>query len=68
MKRKNLKLFRVSHDLTQGQFANKVNVSRAVYSNIERGRTDANQEFWNNLQSVFSIPDAEMWKLQKIDN
>ena len=65
--RTNLKVFRVSNHMTQEEIAKKLGVSRAVFSNIERGHSDASGDFWDKLQNVFSVPDEEMWALQKKD-
>ena len=64
-KRKNLKVFRAKHDLTQAEIAEKLNYSRSQYALIERGDRDGTQAFWNNLQAVFGVSDEEMWKLMK---
>lgn len=62
----NLKLFRVAHNLTQEEMADKLNVSRSVYSNIERGRNrGADFRFWSNLQKAFNISNEEMFRLMK---
>ncbi len=63
--RMNLKLFRISRNLTQEQFGKKTGVTRAVYSNIERGRNDAPPKYWATLQKVFGIPDEQMYTLIK---
>ena len=64
-KRKNLKVFRAKQDLTQAEMSGKLNYSRSQYALIERGDRDGTQAFWNNLQTVFSVSDEEMWKLMK---
>lgn len=65
--RLNLKVFRVSKNMTQGEFADRVGVDRATYSNIELGKRSGKTEFWNNLQKEFDVPDSEMYGLMKID-
>ena len=64
-KRKNLKVFRAKQDLTQAEFAKKLNYSRSQYALIERGDRNGTQAFWNTLQNIFNVPDAEMWELMK---
>ena len=66
--RTNLKVFRVGKKLSQEKFAKKCNVSRAVYSNIERGKTNPSLDFWNNLQREFDVPDEQMYPLMKLDS
>lgn len=65
--RTNLKVFRVKQKLNQKEMAEKIGVSRQVYSYIERGKRNGSTDFWQALQKVFAIPDAEMWQLQKLD-
>lgn len=65
--RTNLKLLRISEHLTQEEMGAKMGVSRQVYSNIERGHTDASGEFWDKLQTVFGLSDAEAWRVQQMD-
>ena len=65
--RTNLKIFRVTHKLTQAGMAEKIGYTRASYSSIEAGKRDGREIFWKSLQSAFNIPDAEMWALKKND-
>lgn len=61
----NLKVFRVQHNLTQDEIAEKIGCTRATYSAIENGIRDGRKTFWKALQHAFQIPDAQMWTLQK---
>lgn len=63
--RLNLKLFRIAKQMTQGDMAEKLGVSRGMYCNIEKGIRDSSQDFWLNLQKTFNLPDAEMWGLMQ---
>lgn len=65
--RLNLKLLRVQNNLTQEEFAEKVEVSRAMYSNIENGKANGSMGFWRNVQRAFEIPDEKMYPLMKDD-
>lgn len=67
MMRTALKQFRVGVHLTQEEMAEKIGVSRATYSFVEKGKRSGNAEFWNNLQKAFDVPDSDMWQLQKLD-
>lgn len=62
-----LKQFRIGHHLTQEEMAKKTGVSLKTYSYIENGVRSGKQEFWDNLQQAFSVSDAEMFPLQKIE-
>jgi len=65
--RTNLKLFRVKKKMSQDEFADRIGCTRATYSSIESGKRDGRFTFWNDLQSAFKIPDADMWALCKND-
>ena len=67
MQRTNLKVFRVAHKLKQEEIAEMLGVSRATYSYVERGERGGTQAFWGTLQSVFSVPDEDMYALMKLD-
>ena len=61
--RTELKILRIKHQLTQAELAEKVGVSYATYNLIEQGKRKGSTEFWEKLQQVFNITDAEMWQL-----
>ena len=63
--RKNLKIFRIEHDLTQDEISKKVGCTRATYSAIENGKRDGRRTFWKDLQAAFDISDDAMWALMK---
>ena len=63
MRRKNLKLFRVEHDLTQSDMALEIGCSRDAYSEIERGSRDPSYDFMEKLQTAFDVPSERMWAL-----
>lgn len=65
--RTNLKLLRVKHELSQLQMAEKLGVGRTTYVAIEKGQRDGSMGFWQTVQNVFNIPDAEMWGLMKLE-
>lgn len=64
-KRKKLKMLRLENNLTQKEMAEKLGRSRAAYIKIEHGERNASRDFWEKLQEVFAVPDADMWELQK---
>lgn len=66
-KRKALRNFRVSLDLTQAEFAEKIGYSRSVYSLIEQGKLNATQKFGLAIQKAFSVPDSDMWEMLKME-
>ena len=66
MERRNLKVFRVKHGLTQSEMAEKIGVARSVYSQAESGRRGCSATFLQKLQKAFDIPDADMWELTKL--
>lgn len=61
--RKNLKLLRVEHDLTQAQMAERLGVSSRCYGSIEKGRSNGELDFWLKLKAEFpAISIEEMAK------
>lgn len=64
MKRQKLKLFRITHNLTQREMADKLNVSLSTYNLIEQGKRRGSQEFWLNLQQKFNLDGGKVWELQ----
>ena len=65
MPRTNLKVFRVRKHLSQAEISDKIGCGRATYSAIENGTRNGRTYFWNELQRVFDLPNAEMWELMK---
>lgn len=65
--RTNLKTLRTKHHLSQTEIAEKLGCGRATYSAIEKGTRHGRQYFWNEVQRVFELTDAEMWELMKIE-
>lgn len=63
MRRKNLKIFRISHDLTQDAMARYIGCSKDAYRAIETGVRNPSYEFIEKLQAAFDIPNAEVWEL-----
>lgn len=61
--RKNLKMLRVKHDLTQEEMAEKIGCDRGTYASIENGSRDGRLAFWQELQQAFEIPESDMWEL-----
>lgn len=62
--RKNLKLLRVEHDLTQEEMAARLGVTRTTYCNVENGKSDGSSFFWLNVQREF--PGNDLNKLAKV--
>ena len=66
--RTNLKIFRVKKNLSQDEFAENINCTRATYSSIESGKRDGRLAFWNDLQQAYNVPDSDMWALMRNDD
>lgn len=62
--RTKLKIFRVTHNLTQRDIAKKLNVSLSTYNLIEQGKRRGSQEFWLKLQQEFNLDGGKVWELQ----
>lgn len=65
MKRINLKLFRIKHNLSQQEMAQRLKVGRSTYVDIEHGKRDGSIRFFNTLQDEFQLTDDEVWVLTK---
>ena len=61
--RTGLKILRVKQHLTQAEIATKLGVSYATYNLIEQGKRKGSTEFWQRIQTLFNLTDAEMWQL-----
>lgn len=65
--RESLYLLRCKHKLTQAEFAAKCGVSCRGYQNIEWGKRSGSAEFWAAVQTIFNVPDSEMYSLMKVE-
>lgn len=65
--RTKLKIFRVSHKLTQQQMAEKLGYKRAYYGHVENGFADGSEHFWKQLKSTFGLPDVIIEGLKELD-
>lgn len=63
MRRTNLKIFRIKHNLTQNNIAQKIGCGRDAYNAIENGMRNPSYEFIEKLQAAFDIPNADVWEL-----
>lgn len=61
--RTGLKILRIKQHLTQAEIATKLGVSYATYNLIEQGKRKGSTEFWQRIQTLFNLSDAEMWQL-----
>lgn len=66
MERRNLKVFRIKHGLTQQEIAERIGTCRSIYSEVERGSRKCSIAFLDKLQAAFDIPDSEMWALTRL--
>lgn len=58
MKRKNLIKLRVDLGLKSIEMAEKLNITRTKYSNIENGRVKPSIDFAYKIQEVFKVDDV----------
>ena len=63
MKRYNLKMFRIMHDLTQQDIANKLGISKSHYVSIEQGTQDPSFKVLEQFAKVFEYDD--IWQIMK---
>lgn len=58
-----LKVLRARFSLTQDDIAQKLGISRQMYSRIEKGQSDGTIQFWGKIQRIFGLTGEEMWHL-----
>ena len=70
MVRKELKMLRIQHDLTQEQLSEKIGISKGAYSLIEQGKRVGSDKTWLKIQEIFNLTGEQVWALksQKISN
>lgn len=62
--RHDLKVFRVSHNLTQNEMADKLAVSVSTYNLVENGKRRGSEDFWLRLKNQFNLTGEQVWNLQ----
>ncbi len=65
MRRVNLKIFRIQHNLTQSDIAERVGCSRDAYREIESGKRNPSYDFMEKFKVAFDIPAENMWNLME---
>lgn len=65
--RTELRVFRVRQKMTQGQFAEKIGVGRALYGAIENGSRNGTLAFWEQFKTAFNIPESDIWRYTQND-
>lgn len=64
----NIKKLRLSNNLTQEEFSEKIGISIQGLSNIERNRYQPNAETIDKICSTFDITPVELLILSNMDN
>lgn len=65
MKRYNLKNFRQKHDLTQGEMASKLGISKSYYVAIELGHVNPSFKVAEKIGEVFAGEYDDIFELLK---
>ena len=65
MKRYNLKNFRQKHDLTQGEMAEKLGISKSYYIQIELGYVNPSFKVAEKIGEVFAGECGDIFELLK---
>lgn len=63
MRRLNLKMFRLKHNLTQEEMANKLGIAKITYVNIELGKANPSFGLLETFAETFEYDD--IWELFK---
>lgn len=62
--RKELKILRLEHDITQDQLAEKIGISKGAYALIEQGKRVGSDKTWLKLQEIFNLTGEQVWALK----
>ena len=65
--RDGLYMYRHRKRLSQQAMADRIGCSRATYAAIEAGKRNGRMTFWQDLQTAFDIPDADIGGLMRIE-
>lgn len=68
MKRKNLVKFRIDLGLKSQEMAEKLEIGRVHYSNIENGKADPTYGFILKFEKTFKDQYEDVWELFKKEN
>ena len=64
--RKNLRKFRIDHDLNQSEFCEKIGYDRKVLYFVENDIKEGSAKFWEAVRTTFGLNDKEIRELKKI--
>ena len=63
--RTKLKLKRISLNISQGEMAKRLGLTKQAYYKFEKGTTFGKMETWENIQTILGFSDDEMWEIIK---
>ena len=64
-KRKNLKVFRIEHDMTQEELAVKLGISVAHYGSVERGTYDPSYKLMDTFFKLYPQENFDIFEKEK---
>ncbi len=62
-----LKVLRAEHDLTQGDLANELRVSRQTVNAIEKGKFDPSLPLAFKMSKLFQLPIEEIFQNDEVN-
>lgn len=62
--RKELKILRIEHSISQKELAEKIGISTGAYALIERGVKVGSDKTWLKLQEIFNLTGEQVWALK----
>lgn len=62
--RKELKILRIEHSISQKELAEKIGISTGAYALIERGVKTGSDKTWLKIQEIFNLSDEKTWQLK----
>jgi DNA-binding XRE family transcriptional regulator len=67
MARTNLKVFRVSKNMTQDEMSKDIGYCRTTFCEIESGKREGRASFWKAIKNAYDLDDDTLNVLKKND-
>lgn len=64
--RKNLRKFRIDHDLNQTEFCKRIGYDRKMLYFVENNLKEGSAKFWDKVKTAFNLNDKEIRELKKV--
>lgn len=64
--RKNLRKFRIDHDLNQTDFCKRIGYDRKTLYFVENNKKEGSVKFWEAVKNTFDLNEKEIRELKKV--